>query len=156
MKRITAIALAALLLTALQAPALASDAQGPPCSDFGGSGDATYFGTESSATVSVTIGVPAGTCTRPDVAYTLHVLDASGTTQIASQTPAVAAGNTSVSFSITFGAPTPSAVCIFVTSEITVTTSDGTTAVHTADRAPNSGCVFLARNGPPPGSEWFD
>lgn len=156
MKRITAIALAALLLTALQAPALASDAQGPPCSDFGGSGDATYFGTESSATVSVTIGVPAGTCTRPDVAYTLHVLDASGTTQIASQTPAVGVGSTSVSFSIAFGAPTPSAVCIFVTSEITVTTPDGTRAVQTADRAPDTSCLPLVRGGAPPDVEWFN
>ncbi len=162
MRRLTSASILAIVLTlSTSVPVLGTvDNKGPRCADISG-GFASYtsvtVGASTDAVVKGGIHTTDPSCV--EYTYTLHVLNGSGTAQIASQTvagtglgtgcPPVPPGFTAncLTFSIDLGPASsattatsspPNAVCVFFTSQ---------TGDHLADRAPNSGCVGLLLNG---------
>jgi hypothetical protein len=125
---LAATAAVALVLSAAGVAAPPGDAHGPPCSDIF-LVEPNYAGTVGGD------GMVFGTLTTPraiscaDGVYTVYVYDASGTTQLGSQT--FTGGTTDeFSYSITFS-NAPQVVCVYATS---------TLRGRIADTAPDDAC----------------
>ncbi len=137
-------AVAALILGPVSSVTAYGDSKGPPCSDYVPS-DGYGSGVDSSTgEVVIRNGVSREACPGK-VDYVLHVLDASGTTEIttAAGFPADFNGIPAVGFIATI--PTGiDVVCVYLTSG---------KGHKVSDRAPDTGCDPIS--GPPAGKKGY-
>jgi len=134
------VALGAVPVVGLAAANPADDVNGPKCLNIL-EGLASYDTDPGSgaATVTSLVSLETTACKRLD-RYTLHILDAAGTNELATASGTQAGTQPNeVGFRYAFGASPPSAVCIYVTSD------NGST--KPVDRAPDTGCVDLGLDG---------
>ena len=137
MKRIVAISMLALVvMTVLSVPAGAQDVKGPPCADIV-EGAGFYTG----SSVNFRITTERASCRA--VTYTLYVLDEEGGALLATQSQR-GTGNTQLFFNISVSDPDET-VCIYATTSV---------GRHIFDRAPDSGCLELTANEPPPARQF--
>ncbi|SRR6266511_839660 len=141
MTRIVLVGIAALALAA-GLPSVAGafgqgDVAGPTCADVV-SGDGNYL---SSGAVNVSVELAAPSCSY--VTYTIYVLDASGTTQLGSQSTSGNGTDGTLQLTATVDPSNP-AVCVYATTSV---------GRHVFDRAPDSdlplNCVLIVQNSPP-------
>ena len=116
------------------APASAvGDVKGPRCADIT---DGAGFYNGTSVNLRLTLAAPS--CRA--VTYTLYVLNADGTTELATA-EATRTDGTFVFFDNVASNTTDSTVCVYATTSV---------GRHVFDRAPDSGCVPLTVNGGAP------
>jgi hypothetical protein len=141
------IALLVAVFAALAVPVAGSgksvdDVNGPACTDVLIDNGTTTTGSydESQAHVIFRIALAAPSCKQ--ATYTLHVLDAGGSTEIASGSQPGDGASTVLVFSgataVSVPAGTGDTVCVYLTTSL---------GGHVFDRAPDTGCGALTSGG---------
>ena len=140
------IALLVAVFAALAVPVVGSgksidDVKGPACTDvLTDNGTQTTQGVYDGTQVIFRVVLAAPSCEQ--ATYTLHVLDAGGSTEIASGSQPGDGASTVLFFSgataVSVPAGTGDTVCVYLTTSI---------GGHVFDRAPDTGCGALTSGG---------
>ena len=144
MKRLAVVVLAAAALAVVPVAGMAArgpadDVNGPRCANIL-EGLASYDTDEGTGkpTATALITLETAPCNSLD-RYVLHVLDLSGTSELATATGQSGTLPNEAGFRYAFDANAPSDVCVFLTS--------GTPGGRLIDRAPDTGCIDLGLDG---------